>query len=449
MNGRFSTLVFVLTLSVMIVSGCGTVTPEPTTGMANPASVYCEGQGYTLEMRTDADGGQHGVCVFPDGSECEEWTFYRGECGPVPSDVEQPVEVPTVAPTEVPTVQPTETPAPVEPAETWVYVDLMPDESGTTLTWADSLGGAANSVPAPGARYRVLGEWVYYQEGTSGTVHRVNEAGQDERFDFMALSGDSNESVTWAISPDGSQIVWLRGLFEQDANGEVTLTSALYVAPTATGETRLLTTYVAHEHWFLAPWAFSPDGARIFVYLWPFSVGTVFPTYGGFGVLDIVSGELEIDPPSELYPGPAAALSDDGTRLVRFEREADLGYYRVNLTDVASGQTTEITTIPLGAEPVNPGDALFSPDSSTLVYVVAYGNMGSMTFALFQIDAATGTQRELLSPRSERYRVVHFEDDGSLLLTAVWPQDRRDTWRLHPDGTLEHVSELTLVGISE
>ena len=52
-------------------------------GLPNPASVYCEEQGGKLEIRTAADGTQHGVCIFPDGSECDEWAFYRGECGPV------------------------------------------------------------------------------------------------------------------------------------------------------------------------------------------------------------------------------------------------------------------------------------------------------------------------------------------------------------------------------
>lgn len=32
-------------------------------------------------MRTD-ENGAYGVCVFPDGSECDEWAFFRGECGP-------------------------------------------------------------------------------------------------------------------------------------------------------------------------------------------------------------------------------------------------------------------------------------------------------------------------------------------------------------------------------
>lgn len=50
--------------------------------LPNPAAVYCEQQGYRLEIRTAADGSQSGVCIFPDGGECDEWAFYRGECAP-------------------------------------------------------------------------------------------------------------------------------------------------------------------------------------------------------------------------------------------------------------------------------------------------------------------------------------------------------------------------------
>jgi hypothetical protein len=49
--------------------------------MPNPASVYCEQNGNKLEIHTAADGSQNGVCVLPDASTCEEWAYYRGECG--------------------------------------------------------------------------------------------------------------------------------------------------------------------------------------------------------------------------------------------------------------------------------------------------------------------------------------------------------------------------------
>lgn len=50
-------------------------------GMANPAAVHCEEQGGLLETRTD-ESGSYGACIFDDGSECEEWAYWRGECGP-------------------------------------------------------------------------------------------------------------------------------------------------------------------------------------------------------------------------------------------------------------------------------------------------------------------------------------------------------------------------------
>ena len=52
------------------VAGC---TPLPTqTGSANPAAVYCTALGYQL-------AGEQ--CTFPDATSCEQWSFYRGECG--------------------------------------------------------------------------------------------------------------------------------------------------------------------------------------------------------------------------------------------------------------------------------------------------------------------------------------------------------------------------------
>src|SRR5512146_2882853 len=53
----------------------------PQANMPNPASVYCKEQGNKLEIRTAADGSQNGICVFPDGSTCDEWAYFRGECG--------------------------------------------------------------------------------------------------------------------------------------------------------------------------------------------------------------------------------------------------------------------------------------------------------------------------------------------------------------------------------
>lgn len=48
-------------------------------GSANPASVYCQENGGRLENR-EFFQGQKGFCIFDDGSECDEWEFFRNEC---------------------------------------------------------------------------------------------------------------------------------------------------------------------------------------------------------------------------------------------------------------------------------------------------------------------------------------------------------------------------------
>jgi len=47
----------------------------------NPASLYVKFLGYKSEVKTDKEGNQSKVCIFPDNSECDEWSFFRGTCG--------------------------------------------------------------------------------------------------------------------------------------------------------------------------------------------------------------------------------------------------------------------------------------------------------------------------------------------------------------------------------
>jgi len=95
-----------LVLFCLLVTGCiqittsptAVITPESPTSqptletLPNPASAFCEQQGYKLEIRTAPDGSQAGVCIFPNGSECDEWAYFRGECVPAS------METPTISP---------------------------------------------------------------------------------------------------------------------------------------------------------------------------------------------------------------------------------------------------------------------------------------------------------------------------------------------------------------
>lgn len=53
--------------------------PEQKQQIANPASVYCNEQGGTLRI-VDSEQGQYRICILPDGTECKEWAYFRGEC---------------------------------------------------------------------------------------------------------------------------------------------------------------------------------------------------------------------------------------------------------------------------------------------------------------------------------------------------------------------------------
>jgi putative hemolysin len=105
---RFVPLIIIL-LALTACTAPQAQTPEPAaTGippvnMPNPASIYCEQHGNKLEIHTAADGSQSGVCVFPDSSTCDEWAYFRGECGP--GAQASPTPAKTVEPTQETSVE--------------------------------------------------------------------------------------------------------------------------------------------------------------------------------------------------------------------------------------------------------------------------------------------------------------------------------------------------------
>jgi hypothetical protein len=59
------------------VPGIASTAPRPRIGIPNPASVNCTEQGGRVDLRRDAARNIYGVCLFPDGRECEEWALFR------------------------------------------------------------------------------------------------------------------------------------------------------------------------------------------------------------------------------------------------------------------------------------------------------------------------------------------------------------------------------------
>ena len=76
---RFALLIqMVACLSVQTAPG----QTEQKAELPNPASLNCTKKGGKLQIRKDSRGNEYGVCIFPDGRQCEEWAFFRGHCSP-------------------------------------------------------------------------------------------------------------------------------------------------------------------------------------------------------------------------------------------------------------------------------------------------------------------------------------------------------------------------------
>lgn len=93
-----------LWILLWIISACA-VPPTPLStptelnfNQTNPASAFCLKQGGQLVLRRDSANNVYGVCIFEDNTECDEWAYFRHECGPgdfavAPTPVQHPTYV--------------------------------------------------------------------------------------------------------------------------------------------------------------------------------------------------------------------------------------------------------------------------------------------------------------------------------------------------------------------
>lgn len=67
----------ILALAVPLAA-CTVSGPDPLMALQlpNPASLYCIEQGGTLDIRQKPEGTVS-MCVLSDGTEMDEWEFYR------------------------------------------------------------------------------------------------------------------------------------------------------------------------------------------------------------------------------------------------------------------------------------------------------------------------------------------------------------------------------------
>lgn len=233
-------LTFFVLVCTAFAASCsgGQASPTPQANMPNPASVYCEEHSGKLELRQDETGGVAGICIFPDGSECDEWAYFRGECQPGDS---------LVMPSPIP-------PLPVvgESGQIVFYSNrnggynnvytLELDGSNVTRLTQDQTNFFSGPFSPDGTRILFTGFGL-----THSYVGVMNTDGSGQT--NLTNLPDSDEAFP-AWSPDGKQIAFTS---RRDGNNEI------YVMNADGSDPQRLTNYPKDD---FAP-AWSPDGTRI------------------------------------------------------------------------------------------------------------------------------------------------------------------------------------------
>lgn len=75
MNKHSAFCILVIALLLMLC-------PAQLWALANPAAKKCVDEGFRYEVRKNVQGGEYGVCIFKDNTECNDWGYFRSECKP-------------------------------------------------------------------------------------------------------------------------------------------------------------------------------------------------------------------------------------------------------------------------------------------------------------------------------------------------------------------------------
>lgn len=71
--------IIVLLLIAFVLTACIRPEPAASASMPNPASKNCVDKGGKFATVT-LSTGEAGLCLFADGSLCDEWAFFDGKC---------------------------------------------------------------------------------------------------------------------------------------------------------------------------------------------------------------------------------------------------------------------------------------------------------------------------------------------------------------------------------
>lgn len=427
--------VSVITLAViLLISSCTTPQPPPTpaavstntaqANMPNPASAFCVQQGFRSEIRTAADGSQSGVCIFPDGSECDEWAYYRGECGFTPSGT--PI-LPTPSAEVV-----------VNPETNLIPAGVIIDPRNGSLDMTKSLifynpdGLILGELLATGAgQVHVAG---HYEGSLSIPVVFLTYETESQHQSLSVNSGstptapggqisvltslEKNEMVSGLVGVPGEPTVFYVVFQPLDS----TLQSRFVITGIdANVNTSPVLTLESDESSYWIPVAIeihagSPN--RLWFTRSPWGIGgeIVFHYYEGLGFLDLSSGAItEVLPPETRFN----SLSKDHTWVVYSVRtDTDNGFF---IRQVAGGDPLAIPLLPESNR--GAGDGIFSPSNQHIAWREAQGSFSEGNF--YQTIRVATLDGKIIGEFKDAsfYKAAELTERGTAVEPVGWLND--------------------------
>lgn len=209
---RKALLTLLMLIGIVLSASCRpnqtSTTPEPS--LPNPASVYCEQNGGKLELRQDATGGVAGVCVFPDGSECDEWLYYRGECKPGDSLVTSETTISSATASPSPTAMP-------------VGLSVAYFKDGQLMLWTEGSGSRPLAASNSSEKVRISddGQLVAYVSRDSlgsDEILGVDAGGANQRLlvggDYMQNIQPAGQMVSFDFAPGSHMLYFLTDQYD-------------------------------------------------------------------------------------------------------------------------------------------------------------------------------------------------------------------------------------------
>jgi hypothetical protein len=325
----------------------------------------------------------------------------------------------------------------------WVDVFVQRDPAlGTAqIYFVDAISGLSTVISVDnGDEFTLVGGYVMYRKPLNGVIMRAYPDGRIEPHPFIQNS--TERRVThWVTSPDARSIAWT----QVDASG----ISHASIAQAEGGSLREIPVEPPAPPLEIVPVALTDGMTRFYFDAASAPDAATNGPYAGYAEVHEYNLANATFRALAGEPGCVcgAAVTPDGSLVVRLELAQSAGPYNVRVSDLRSDLSY---TIPAPGLPYPYAGALVLNAAGTFAaYSIASAPPAAegetQQYALMFVDISSQQQILALPPGGIDYRAVRFIDDDSALMLVDAAEG--STYKLNlNNGELARVSDFTYLG---